>query len=891
MSSVKEELFLRLIKEKGENTQYIVARYLLWGIIFVVFTISCVLFYASKLSEAFQQNAIIYASEIAKQAGIAVDSEIQDQWETLERTVSRVRFNEFQKSEEMQEHLEKESQLNIFRELIFITEDGIGYSTLRSSENVLGEEWASTLLQKKEKVALLDQNGKVKGFRGQFLLTGIPIKPIQIDDKKFVAIVGICQLKPILDKLDILIFNGKGMAHLLDQKGMAVSIHSNSVFSKFNQDNLFEVLKTKATFQSGYSFENMIQKANEDQISGAVISMDGKDIILSMNHISSINWYLMISSLETVTNEQTNHFLTLTLFLFTAIACIIGSLLAAVIWSRRKHNQDKLYREQLFGLISTHVNEVFVIYDVEKHHYEYVSDNIERVFGVTKEDYIETKGNILCQLMSKSVRDVYQESIEEAQKAISEGSILVEPIYDMFSCLHKKTSELMWINRVTYMILTELETWKKHKILRLILVYSDCTSLKKRELELEDAVSIAKASEASARKVEKSKTLFFSSVSHEIRTPLNGIVGLIDLMEKYSEDSIRVRDYLRKTKLSAKFLLSLINDILDMAKLENGNLKLKEGIFNLFDIMNEMETIFYHQCLEKGIRFIIRTDRITSYYLYNDALRIQQILVNLLSNAVKFTEKGMITLTVEQKEWEGDKILTRFIVEDTGCGMSEEFLQRLGNPFEQENLKNNRKYASTGLGLAISRQFVQMMEGKISVESKMGKGTIFLVELPCKRAKQEEDVFVETFSREPDQLRGMQLLIAEDNDLNMEILTTVLDSEGILCSCAKNGKVAVELFAASELYSFDAILMDLQMPILDGYEATDRIREMDRLDAKDIPIVACTANMLTDEIEKIEAHGMSGFFTKPIVNEELFQFLYKLKKEPKEGAEYVERNL
>ena len=870
---------MALVKQRKRKGYSRLFRYIFWGVLFILFMAFSVIFYAYKLNHTFQENAIIYANEIARQASYAVDSEIENQWESLEQTVNHIQISDFTKLTKFQDYLKREEENDHFQRLVFVTKDGISFTSRSDTNSVLDAEWSEALLTKRKPVALLASEEYFEQSGDQFLVIGIPIEPFEIEGKEFVAALNVYKLKPILNKLDISIFAGQGMAHLLQQNGMAISIHSNSVFQPFNQDNLFNVLRTKAEFKHGYSLDDMIEKANENQVSGAVVEINGKDIILSMYHVDTLNWYLMISSMETVTSEQTNHFLKLTLLLLTVIALIIGILIAFVIWNKRKHTQDKLYREQLFRLISIHVNEVFVIYNASNHEFEYVSDNIERVLGITKEEYIKTKGMIITRMIKKEERDDYHREMFRAKQAVFEGKVNIEPLRNLFSWKHKQNEEQMWISMASYVTLTELNGWKQQRYIKTILVYSDWTMLKKRESELEQAVMVAQASEAAAIKVEKSKTMFFSNVSHEIRTPLNGIVGLIDLMEKSIADPAQLKDYLKKMEFSTKYLLSLINDILDMAKLENGNLKLRSHVFNLFDVMNEMETIFYYQCLEKGIRFTIISECIQCYYFYSDMLRIQQIIINLLSNAVKFTEEdGTITLKIEQEELDKDRVLTRFSVQDTGCGMSDEFLKRIGNPFEQEHLQENTRCVGTGLGLAISKQFVQLMGGTFSVESKLSKGSIFVVELPLQKAKPETDEPEEAIVVEPENIEGMKLLLAEDNDLNMEILTTVLEAEGVLCSSAKNGEMAVELFASSEPGFFDAVIMDLQMPVMDGYRASDKIREMNRYDAKTVPIIACTANMLTDEIEEIEAHQMNGFFTKPISNSDLLQFLYKIKK-------------
>lgn len=836
------------------------------------------------MNDIFEKNAIVYAGEVARQAGAAVDGEIRHQWDSLEKMIYRIKSDNIESLDDLFQLLESEKQADNFQELILIDSKGFGYSLHNQKSDLEKHKWIDMLLNKKESIVKRSFENYLGQNIEECLVFGVPFEPFTMEKIEFVAIVGKYQLMPILEKLNVIVFEGKGMAHLIDQNGNAIMFHSNSVFSTFDKDNFFEILQEDAYFERGYTYEQLMRKAQSEQVSGAVIKINDTEVILSVHKIATVEWYLAISTLKTVTSDQTNSFFKLTFILFMVIAMIFGLLITITVLSRVRNTRDKLYREQLFQLISIHINDIFVIFDIDQSHFEYVSENMERMLGVNRESYISTKGKILDQYISENEVKKHSKAVADAKYAALNVTQETDPIITIFQWHNSVKKEDMWITLTIYTTRSKLFKEEKNEKLRCILVYTDCTKLKKREMDMERAVASAKGSEAAAIKAEKSKTLFFSSVSHEFRTPLNGIVGLLPLMEKSIHEPQKLKDYLSKASLSAKYLLSLINDILDMAKLESGMLQLNESEFNLFDILNEMETIFYYQTLEKGIRFQIIRNKIIYCYLTSDALRIQQIIINLLSNAVKFTEEGgEIVLLIEQEELDNDIVSTCFMVTDTGCGMSKDFLQRIGNPFEQEHLDHKYKYGGTGLGLAVCQQFIQLMGGQLRVESELGKGAKFYFELPLKIGKVPV-TFSEFQSPEPTkQFEGMNFLVVEDNELNMEIMTTILEAMGIHCVCAENGKRAIQLFEESTSGYFHVIMLDIQMPVMDGYEAADLIRAMDRPDAEKVIIIACTANVLTDEWKDTRLHNMNGFFVKPIVIDDLIQLLYRLKEETSTG--------
>ena len=351
-------------------------------------------------------------------------------------------------------------------------------------------------------------------------------------------------------------------------------------------------------------------------------------------------------------------------------------------------------------------------------------------------------------------------------------------------------------------------------------------------------------------------------MSHEIRTPLNGISGLCYLMQENMDDKEKLTEYLQKTVASTAFLKDIINDVLDMSKIESGQLELICRNIDLNGLLSEVETLLETQARHKQIDFTVNTQGIKQKWIAGDPIRIKQILMNILGNAIKFTpEGGKVSLNAIQTLKNGTAVTT-FVIADNGCGMSPEFLTRIWLPFEQENRKIYKN--GTGLGTTISKTLVEKMQGSISVESKPEQGTAFTITIPFPISK-ERDILRERGGRETAvSIRDKHILVAEDNELNRMIVTTVLENEGCILTEAVNGKEAVDIFEACEAGFFDLILMDIQMPEMDGYEAARRIRQSSHPDAKTITIIAVTANAFQEDLDRALAAGMNDAVTKPL---------------------------
>lgn len=378
-----------------------------------------------------------------------------------------------------------------------------------------------------------------------------------------------------------------------------------------------------------------------------------------------------------------------------------------------------------------------------------------------------------------------------------------------------------------------------------------------------------------ARAANEAKSEFLSKMSHDIRTPINGIMGMLKIAHNYSFDKERVEDCFKKIDVSANYLLMLINDILDLNKLETGKMELARDPIDISSRTWELYNIVNPLAEEMDVKLEFNTDKITHTHIIGSVLHVKQILVNLISNAIKYNKRGgKVLFTVEEIFSDSETCILRFVVSDTGIGMTEEFQKKMFDSFVQENRMVANKYRSSGLGLSIVKRLVELMSGKISVHSQYNVGSEFTVELPFmidknpRHCKQIEEKTVD--------LNGMKVLLVEDIEINMEIAKILLEDSGCEVVTAENGREAVELFTKSKLRYFDVVLMDIMMPEMDGYEATRKIRTSNREDAN-VPIIAMTANAFTEDIQKCLNSGMDGHVAKPFKIENLVAELVKYK--------------
>ena len=380
-----------------------------------------------------------------------------------------------------------------------------------------------------------------------------------------------------------------------------------------------------------------------------------------------------------------------------------------------------------------------------------------------------------------------------------------------------------------------------------------------------------------AEAANEAKTEFLQRMSHDIRTPINGICGMVNMADHYADDMEKQKEYRTKVKEASNLLLELVNDVLDMSKLESGEIVLEEIPFNLSSIYREVFVVIEQVAAEQNLQIVWEKKEITHRDLIGSPRYVKRVMMNILSNAMKSNrENGHIYIScIEIPSGQPETTTMEFVCRDTGIGMAEEFQKHIFEPFAQEHAGSRTRFSGTGLGMAIAKNLFEKMGGTITFESEEGAGTTFVIRVPFK-IDLDVDIREEQADVSEKSIKGLHILLAEDNELNMEIAEFVLQNEGAEVSKAWNGEETVELFRKSESGEFDAILMDIMMPVMNGYEATKMIRSLDREDAKVIPIIAMTANAFTEDRLRAKEAGMNEHIAKPFDAKLLVKIIHKL---------------
>ena len=603
--------------------------------------------------------------------------------------------------------------------------------------------------------------------------------------------------------------------------------------------------------------------------------LNGEEYYLIYMPVGIQNAMLIGSVPKEVVNQSMDILQWTTALMVSGILIMIS--IGIAIYYRRINNQkikdmgvEIQYREQLFSLLEDSSTDIYGMLSAKDFKTEYISPNVERLLGISVDEIM-----IGIEALSKS--HVAKIEIDWSDmKKLEIG----ECIQSERKRVNVKTGEYRWYKEKLYRASIEGNN-------KFLLVMTDCTEDKNLRFQLEQALHIAKVA-------NKSKSNFLANMSHDIRTPMNAIVGFANLLEKNVNDEKKVKDYIIKISNASKHLLGLINDILDMSRIESGNTTINIQEFSIENIVEEINDIVQPLVKAKKQNFNIDMIHVNGEKYQGDAVKVKQILINLLSNAVKYTqENGIISFSIyklEQKDRKSSKL--RFIVTDNGIGMSKEYIQKIFEPFSRETNSILNSQQGTGLGMTIVRNLVDLMGGTISVKSDRDNGSTFTVDLEFINVEEnnttnlndikdnklednlESNVVIENYIKNIDEkeddkeesieLSDMRFLIAEDNEINAEIIKELLAIENIECDLAVNGQEAVEMFERSSEGYYQVILMDIQMPIMLGTEAASTIRESNHPQAKSIKIIAMTANAFAEDIERSLQSEMDAHLSKPV---------------------------
>ena len=884
--------------------------------------------------------------------------------------------------EEIRDYIKKAREDAGFVEFYFLSAEG-NYKVVTGNTGYLGlqENIEEEIRRGNDVIA----NAAVPG-KSQLLVFATPKVHGIYQGFEYDAIAIAYENSDIVNVLDISVFDGNAQSFVVHPDGRVVVDHSSASWG--NVYNFFGVLREHSDM-SEKEINELSEKFKAGRTDAMLLNLDGMSYYLVYEKSDIQDWMFLGLVQADIVNASMNNLQRSTMFLVSAVFfCIAACLISIVIQKNRtnlrKKDTEILYRDELFQKLSMNVDDVFLMLDAKTYQADYVSPNVEKLLGIT----VEQIRKDICIL-----EKLYPAEHEDPEKNYLEEIRVHEQREWDFEYVHLKTGEKRWFHNIA--MGSELNGKKKY-----ILVMSDRTSDWKMNQALSEAVRAAETA-------NNAKSTFLSNMSHDIRTPMNAIIGFTTLAVSNIDDKKLVRDYLGKILFSSNHLLSLINDILDMSRIESGKLNLEETEVSLSEVLHDLKTIISGQIHAKQLELYMDAMDVTNEDVYCDKTRLNQVLLNLLSNAVKFTPAGG-TISVRLRQCLGIQKgsgLYEIRVKDTGIGMSQEFVQKIFSPFERERTSTVSRTHGTGLGMAITKNIVDMMGGTIEVQTVQGKGTEFIVRLPLRiqpkqhtiekiaeleglkalvadddfntcdsvtkmlvkvgmrsewtlsgkeavlRARQSMelgDAFnayiidwclpdmngievtrqirslgddtpiiiltaydwsdieaearaagVTAFCAKPlfmsdiretlmdaigqkqtgtgelilpaedSDFKGRCILLVEDNELNSEIAVEILNAYGFKVDTAENGAEAVEKVKNSTPGDYDLVLMDVQMPVMNGYEATKRIRALDDPALAGITILAMTANAFDEDRKKALEYGMDGFLSKPIVIEEL----------------------
>ena len=800
----------------------------------------CFFVFTDFMAHTIYEESTAHLTEIHHQANQTLYNKVSFNWGVmrmwtpyLERAQSDADVSSFlaQAKEEYQ-----------FTDFFFVSRDS-SYIKLNGERGYLdlGQTLSQLILEQQPIVA-----NSVVPDKPEIMVFAVPTAKGSYQGFDYEAIAITYNNKDLVDSLKISAFEGHGSIFAVLPDGRVVLDSSSADMSGVH--NILAMLKNSA----GFTAEQItaLQKAFAAGKTGNLeFSIHGIAYYMVYGSASFQNWTIIGIVPKSVVNANMNRLQYTTMAVITGIVGILAvTILLLVVQNNRqklrKKDQQLLAREELFSNLSRNVDDVFLMIDTETSKVEYVSPNVQRILGISPEA-VQEDFHVLCAAGGYNCRSRLDDLMQMERGTQQEWNR---------GFIHQETGESRYIHVTGF--INDVQGAKK-----CIVDLSDRTGEHQTTLAVKAALEIAE-------KASKAKTDFLSNMSHDIRTPMNAIIGITTLMKNELHEPEKLAEHLGKLETSGQLLLGIINDILDMSRIESGKTTLNVEKMNLPQQISQLDSVIRQQAGQRRQTFTVET-HVQHENVLGDPNRLKQVLMNILSNAVKYTPNGgHIGLEIDELTHTEHYTKYRFVVQDNGIGMSEEFQKTLFEPFTREEKSGTNKVQGTGLGMAITKSIVDLMGGSIGVESATGKGTRFevVLEFPidaeADHAQQVQALPEEAEETSP--LCGMKFLCAEDNAINAEILEMLLEAKGASCTICSNGQEIVDAFASVKPGDYDMILMDVQMPVMDGLEATRRIRSSENPLGKTIPILAMTANAFLEDMQKSREAGMDEHLSKPV---------------------------
>ena len=729
-----------------------------------------------------------------------------------------------------------------FTDFFFVSRDG-SYVALDGERGYLdlGRTLSQLILEQKPIVA-----NSVVPDKPEIMVFAVPTEKGSYQGFDYEAIAVTYNNRDLVDSLKISAFEGHGSTFAVLPDGRVVLDSSSADMRGVH--NILAMLKNSAGF-TAEQVDALQDSFAAGESGNLEFSIHGVSYYMVYGSASFQNWTILGIAPKSVVNANMNRlqYTTMAVMSGTTGMLAVAALLLVVQNNRqklRKKDQQLLAREELFSNLSRNVDDVFLMIDTETRKVEYVSPNVQRILGLSPE------------AVQEDLYVLYPAGDDSGASRLENLMQMEQGVQQEWEreFVNQETGEPRYIHVTGF--INDVQGARK-----CIVDLSDRTGEHQTTLAVEAALEVAE-------KASKAKTDFLSNMSHDIRTPMNAIIGITTLMKNELHQPEKLAEHLGKLETSGRLLLGIINDILDMSRIESGKVTLNVEKMNLPQQISQLDSVIRQQANQRRQTFTVNT-LVQHENVLADPNRLNQVLMNILSNAVKYTPTGgHIRLEVEELTHTEHYAKYRFVVQDDGIGMSEDFQKTLFDPFTREEKSGINKVQGTGLGMAITRSIVDLMGGSISVESASGKGTRFevVLELPidieADTAQKAQALPEEKDAVSP--LSGMKFLCAEDNALNAEILQMLLETRGASCTICSNGQEIVDAFASVKPGDYDMILMDVQMPVMDGLDATRRIRNGENPLGRTIPILAMTANAFLEDMQKSKEAGMDEHLSKPV---------------------------